>query len=363
MNQINLLINSFDRGGAEKVFLTLAKEIDSRNRLGNIYYVEKSNNVLDVGDIDVHFIGLLNSNNVISRVVNYLFAFFYLTFLKLKNSNEIYLSFLLYSNLINVFSGVFSFSKLSFISERSFTFSRLEKYKFGFLLRKIISLLYNRARAIICISESLECELNRNGVKNTKVIYNPVSMPSLDFGKEISEEKFTLLSVGRLHPVKNQKDLIGATQYLDNNFKECLIYGEGKEEFFLKSLALEKNVSEKFVFKGYQNDIYEKLIGKKLILINTSISETFGNSVLEAMYCGIPVIVASSANGPVEIIEEGQYGLIYDIDNPEDLASKIKYMSNKKNYDYYSGMAKARASRFRLDMVVDEYFSVLDTRH
>ncbi|UIJ40618.1 glycosyltransferase [Vibrio kanaloae] len=362
MNQINLLINSFDRGGAEKVFLTLAKEIDSRNRLGNVYYVEKSSNELDICGVDVHFIGLLNGNNVIFRIVNYVFALFYLTYLKLKKNNETYLSFLLYSNLINIVSGIISFSKLSFISERSFTFSRLEKSKFYFVSKRIISFLYNRARVIICISNSLECELNRNGVKNTRVIYNPVTMPNLDCGKRVLEEKITLLSIGRLHPVKNQKDLIVATKYLENNFKECLIYGEGKEEHCLKSLAIELNVSEKCIFKGYQDNIYEKLIGKRLILINTSVSETFGNSVLEAMYCGVPVIVASSANGPVEIIEEGQFGLIYNIDNPEDLASKIQYLSSKKNYDYYSDMAKARASRFRLDMIIDEYFSALDTR-
>ena len=51
---------------------------------------------------------------------------------------------------------------------------------------------------------------------------------------------------------------------------------------------------------------------------------------------GLPCI-ASRLDGPAEILQDGKYGLLFNTNNPQDLADKLEQLI--LNYDHYRSVA------------------------
>ena len=69
----------------------------------------------------------------------------------------------------------------------------------------------------------------------------------------------------------------------------------------------------------------EELINKYMeidLMIFPSLSDGFGNSVLEAMACGIPAIVSNNA-GISDIIIDGYNGYVMNYDDYEEIADRL----------------------------------------
>ena len=84
-----------------------------------------------------------------------------------------------------------------------------------------------------------------------------------------------------------------------------------------KNLKIEQYVK----FTGHRNDVVEIYAGSD-IAINTSESESFSNSLLEAMKLGLPV-VASDVPGNRELVKNDDSGLLFMPNNSKDLSMKI----------------------------------------
>jgi glycosyltransferase involved in cell wall biosynthesis len=117
---------------------------------------------------------------------------------------------------------------------------------------------------------------------------------------------------------------------------KCYFAGEppeNKEEYlcYLKDIVKETKTENNIFFLGNVSDI-PTFLSSIDIFVLPSRYEGFGISLVEAMAAGIPCI-ASNLDGPKEIIKD-KYGLLFELDNYQDLANKILYcISNMKNYD------------------------------
>ena len=80
-------------------------------------------------------------------------------------------------------------------------------------------------------------------------------------------------------------------------------------------------------------DELQKQLGKCRVLINTpKWNEAYGNVIVEALACGVPV-VAYKRGGPSEIIQHGQTGYLAFPDNKKNMLSyvgKIEKIKRKK---------------------------------
>src|SRR5690606_35858245 len=66
--------------------------------------------------------------------------------------------------------------------------------------------------------------------------------------------------------------------------------------------------------------------------VMASKAETFGMVTIEALASGIPVI-GSNAGGTPEILNHGEFGVLFETLNADDLAQKINYyFSNKQKW-------------------------------
>jgi glycosyltransferase involved in cell wall biosynthesis len=98
--------------------------------------------------------------------------------------------------------------------------------------------------------------------------------------------------------------------------------GEDDYELELRERVVELGLQDSVRFAGHCNNVFP-WIGRADVVVHASVNpEPFGRVIIEGMALGKPVI-ASRLGGPVEIISDGQSGLLVDPGKPELLAEAI----------------------------------------
>ncbi len=136
--------------------------------------------------------------------------------------------------------------------------------------------------------------------------------------------------VGRVAPEKGLEDAV----YVANELGEKLkVWGFIEDEMYASKI--EKSFPQGAIdWMGFlpTNEL-QKELGKCRVMINTpKWNEAYGNVIVEALACGVPV-VAYKRGGPSEIIQHGQTGYL---SNPEDKENLLYYINiiekiNRKN--------------------------------
>jgi glycosyltransferase involved in cell wall biosynthesis len=128
-----------------------------------------------------------------------------------------------------------------------------------------------------------------------------------------------LLGLGRLHRNKGFDLLLRALPGLPGVV--LALAGEGPERGALERLAAELGVADRVRFLGWRQDA-AALLAACDVFVCSSRHEPLGNMVLEAWSAGRPV-VAVAAQGPSELIRDGEDGLLVPPEAPGALAAAI----------------------------------------
>ena len=98
------------------------------------------------------------------------------------------------------------------------------------------------------------------------------------------------------------------------------------DEQMLRQLVKDKGLEEYIIFEGVKPQDYLKGHLKDFdLLVQPSLYEGFGLTVAEALAAKVPVLV-SDIEGPMEIIEDGKYGMAFHCNDADDLASSIRHI-------------------------------------
>jgi len=100
------------------------------------------------------------------------------------------------------------------------------------------------------------------------------------------------------------------------------IVGSGPEEPHLRALVSELGIGERCHFEPATCNVADWL-SRIDIFVLPSRSEALSNALMEAMACGCCPI-ASRVGGNPELIDEGENGLLFDVDNVGQLASQVE---------------------------------------
>ncbi|MFV5181190.1 glycosyltransferase [Acinetobacter baumannii] len=220
--------------------------------------------------------------------------------------------------------------------------------------------IYNRMDKIITVSNSALDSFNqvfKNKVEK-KVIYNFVIKNN---NQKLSDTNiFTICTIGRLEIIKNFNCLIRALKIVKEqgySFK-CYIIGEGSERQNLVKYIDKYNLSSQVILTGFLMNPHEYLANSDLF-ISTSFSESFSLAIAEALVANKPII-ASKTIGACELLENGRYGVLFDIDNEEQLANRIiEFMVHKGILAEYQLKSRERATIFEIESFVKQIQQVI----
>jgi glycosyltransferase involved in cell wall biosynthesis len=145
----------------------------------------------------------------------------------------------------------------------------------------------------------------------------------------IKDEENILITTSRLVQKNAVGDIIDSMSFLPKNTK-LLILGIGSQEDFLKEKVSLLKLQDRVVFAGFvpYKDI-PLYLNISHVFIRPSLSEGFGNSFIEAMASGVPVI-ATRVGGIVDFLFDNQTGFFCEVKNPKSIADKVnEILSNQ----------------------------------
>jgi glycosyltransferase involved in cell wall biosynthesis len=227
-----------------------------------------------------------------------------------------------------------------------------------------IHFFYPLADVRIAVSMGVADDLAQVGKLNRSsftVIYNPIAesqslLQNINFDPWSKLPGKRIISVGSFKPQKDHATLIRSFSLLVTHQSATLvILGEGKLRPDLEQLINELGLSEHVVLPGFMNDPYPWYSGADLFVLSSR-WEGFGNVVVEALQCGIPVVSTDCPSGPNEILEDGRYGRLVPVGDKVALATAMRdALTEEPNRE----LLKARASEFSVERIGRHYLEVL----
>ncbi len=172
-------------------------------------------------------------------------------------------------------------------------------------------------------------------------------------------ERF-LLYVGRLNLRKNIDNLLKAIPLLKDKAIPLVIVGasnwkESDHERTIRTMGIE----DRILFKGavFQNLGVVYSLAK--LFCFPSFAESFGLPPLEAMACGVPVVVSNTTSLPEVCGDAGNY---VSPDRPEEIAAMIdRLLSNEQLYEEKKALGLVQSRRFTWERAAMKVKEVIET--
>jgi len=202
----------------------------------------------------------------------------------------------------------------------------------------LIMQIYKRSmrycQRFIAVSDSVKCSMVSHGfaADRIEVIRNCIEVDDPSFTKDVQDlvarynlsERMVVGTAIRLHSSKSVHLLIEAYQALRVEFPDSflLILGDGPERQRLEDLARSLGLADCCAFPGFLMPISNYLTLLDLYVL-PSAAEGLPMAMLEAMYFGVPVVVAD-VGGVAEIVTDGQNGILVQPGCASQIADGIR---------------------------------------
>lgn len=184
--------------------------------------------------------------------------------------------------------------------------------------------------------------------KKTKCIYIPNTINKIDKYKKKTKISYKLVSVGRLVSEKGFEDLIDIIFEIKNNIPNIKldIYGDGPLKAKLQDKIKSKNLETNIELKGsIENQKLLKKLEEYDMYLMSSITESFGIVLLEAMSKSLACIAFDSASGARQLLCNKQ-GILVENRNIKKYSNEvIKLLNNidllnKTSYNGHNSINK-----------------------
>lgn len=244
-----------------------------------------------------------------------------------------------------------------------------------FPMSRVHRLLLKRAAGVIAPSRSVYDALVRDmvfPVNKISLIYNGVDTGHFTIPKRTNIDRFTVVSIGHLAPIKGFDIFIRAAAIVMERRPEIrfVIVGEdktrdGRNRREITQLIAELSVNVEVA--GWVDDTREAY-REMDVFVSAARSEPFGLVIAEAMASGVAVI-ATRSEGAVEIVEAGVNGLLVPLGDHEALAAAILKLANddEQRQLLAKNGRQCVVDHFSLEKMVDEteslYKKVAESRH
>jgi glycosyltransferase involved in cell wall biosynthesis len=194
---------------------------------------------------------------------------------------------------------------------------------------------YNQCVYSLVPTDPIKNELVENGIEPGRLLTWGRGIDAAQFNPKFRDDAYMdslagkgtrrILFVSRLVWEKEIKTLVGIYKKLESERPDIkmILTGDGPQRRYMEKTM------PRAIFTG-------KLLGNELsriyassdLFVFPSITETFGNVVLEALSSGLPCVVAAQG-GPMGIVKNGVTGFHARPKDPDDFVSKILMILDK----------------------------------
>ncbi len=314
--KILIIINNFGIGGAERLVIDQANEI-------NKSYKDIKLKIITLKKEPINSLSLQLKKEIEWECVDFknifdLVSFFILIYKILIFKPNLLFTHLWFSNFIGRITGKIAGVKKIICFEHN-VYDTLKTRKMFLSDRILQSFCYK----IIAVSVAVKDSLIRHGIRDkmVHVLLNGIDLEKYDGIKEIppgleQRKEFTFIFIGRLIYQKGVDILLKALSRV--NLVRLIIVGSGAEEEKYKNLSKELGVSSRVNFLGNRTDIPELLCYADCFVL-PSRYEGMPMVLLEAIASRKEIIVSNFGSAS-ELIRNQSNGFIFNVDNIEELS-------------------------------------------
>lgn len=205
----------------------------------------------------------------------------------------------------------------------------------GRLMPLLIRFFYPWADGIVAVSKVVANDLTQvAGIprESIQVVYNPVVTPEVRSMANAplvhpwfaSGEPPVVLTAGRLAVEKDFPTLIQAfARVRQERSARLLILGEGYERPVLEAQIKRLGLQFDIALPGFVENPYAYMT-RSSVFVLCSRWEALPTVLIEALYCGLPIIATDCPGGTREILSDGNYGLLVPVGDAFALARAIE---------------------------------------
>ena len=156
------------------------------------------------------------------------------------------------------------------------------------------------------------------------VIPNLIPLPIFKANTILETKPTRIITMARLHPVKNIEFVFHALAQIKADFIFEII-GSGDEiyEKLLRNLTVELKIEDKVIWHGWKKDNEKnEILSRGHFFILMSKTENFGNALIEAMCYNLPVLISDKV-GLADYILNNKFGWVIPL--------KEEYLTNMLN--------------------------------
>ncbi|MFA6740960.1 MAG: glycosyltransferase [Arcobacteraceae bacterium] len=202
------------------------------------------------------------------------------------------------------------------------------------------------------VAVSDETRIYTNAKRNITILNGIPYKEVEDFGKN---EKFTIVGIGRLAPVKGFHTLIKALSKIDFDFKLNIV-GEGEQKQELQNLIKSLALDDKIQLVGFVRNVQDYIHNSDLQIISSS-EEGLSLALIEGIFYA-KVLVATDIANHKELLGEN---LVFD-NNIEAFVEKLNDVN--KNYAKYIKLfekIKQTKDNYSIEKMVKQYVEAYKT--
>ena len=222
--------------------------------------------------------------------------------------------------------------------------SRLKPWLYRLLER----ISFRRAAGVIVTSRHMESRLRSHALR-PRLVYFPNGVDTRHFAPASAprppRDVRTVLYVGRLEREKNLAGLIDALGSIREPRVRLAVLGDGSLRQELAARARAARVEADFLGVLPHAEL-PRHFGDANCFVLPSLTEGNPKALIEAMACGLPC-AASARGGIPALLEDGVTGLLFDPEDPADIARVVRRLLTNDGLARSLG-ASARSAAVRL---------------
>ena len=272
-----------------------------------------------------------------------------------NNQADVVLSFLAPFNMVNIVT-VFGLKTPLIVADRNDP----RCIPVNPVIRAFRNFLYRFSDGAVFQSNNNKAYFSKTVQKKSAVIFNPIDLKEYKGCAFNSPKKLEIVSVGRLIKQKNPMMFLNAFARICNDFPNhsLVFYGDGDMKDEISEAAEKLGISNRISLPGAVKNVFEEIKTASLYVM-TSEYEGMPNALLEAMCLGLPVI-STKVSGAVDVIENGENGLLVECGNVGQLADAMKnLLSDSSKNDAFRQKAVLLADKLDNDSIANQWLEFI----